>query len=105
MGPDWRDAQRPATRVKTVEMEPAGNRNLARRRMPQSKRRAEVNDVRSVITELRVIAQDGEHEPAVRQVCADAADLLAYLRPVEARGLERPGSGIFRPLTLEDWIE
>ena len=86
-------------------MEPAGNRNVARRRMPQSKRGAEVNDVRSVITELRVIAQDefGEHEMSVRQVCADAAEHLMYYRQLECR--ESPGNPIFRPLTLEDWLE
>ena len=64
-----------------------------------------MSDLSSVITELRVIAQDefGEHEMDVREVCADAVEHLMHYRQLERR--ESPGSPILRPLTLEDWIE
>ena len=40
-----------------------------------------MSDLSSVITKLRVIAQDefGEHGIAVREVCADAVERLMYL--------------------------
>jgi len=64
-----------------------------------------MSDLSSVVTELKVIAQDEfrEHKMAVRQVCADAAEHLMHYRQLERR--ESPGSPILRPLTLEDWIE
>jgi hypothetical protein len=47
----------------------------------------DVQRLQCVTTELRVIAQDefGEHEPAVREVCAEAAAQILYYRQLVAR--------------------
>jgi len=46
-----------------------------------------MSELSSVITELKVIAQDelGEHKMGVREVCADAVEHLIYLDHLIAR--------------------